>query len=105
MREAGRPQLAAIGLVGAVRHQIDAELALGRLDGGIDLALRHAVALGVELEMVDQRFHRALHGAALGGHHLAVGRRDRAVLLLAQQPIDALRMILADWRISSMRMR
>ena len=32
MGEAGRADLAAIGLVGAVGDQIDAELALGRLD-------------------------------------------------------------------------
>ena len=40
MREARRADLAAIRLVGAVGHQIDAELALGRFDRGIDLAGR-----------------------------------------------------------------
>src|ERR1700743_1856757 len=34
MREARRAQLAAVGLVGPIRHQIDAELALRRLDRG-----------------------------------------------------------------------
>src|SRR5690606_28519495 len=33
---------------------------------------RHAIAFGVELEVVDQRFHRALHLAARGRHHLAI---------------------------------
>jgi hypothetical protein len=67
MREAGRADLAAVGLVGAVGDEIDAELALRRLDGGIGLAGRHVEALGVELEVMDQRFHRALHLAARGG--------------------------------------
>src|SRR5581483_7529679 len=64
MRETGRADLALVRLVGAVGDEIDAELALGRFDGGIDLALRHAIALGVELEVMDQRFHGALHLAA-----------------------------------------
>ena len=41
MREARRADLAAVRLVGAVGDEIDAELALGRLDRGIDLAGRH----------------------------------------------------------------
>jgi hypothetical protein len=72
MREARRADLAAIGLVGAVGDEIDAELALGRFDRGVDLAGRHVEALGVELEVMDQRFHRALHLAALRRHDLAV---------------------------------
>src|SRR2546430_2025075 len=50
MSEAGRADLALVGLVGAVGDKIDAELALGRLDGGVDFARRHVKALGVELE-------------------------------------------------------
>ena len=38
MRERRRPDLALVGPVGAVRDQVDAELALGRLDRGVDLA-------------------------------------------------------------------
>ena len=72
--EARRADLAAVGLVGAVGDQIDAELALGRLDRGVGLAGRHVVALGVELEVMDQRFHRALHLAARRRRDLA-GRR------------------------------
>jgi hypothetical protein len=32
------PDLALVGTIGAVRHQVDAELALGCLDRGVDLA-------------------------------------------------------------------
>src|SRR5262245_26250671 len=64
MREARRADLALVRLVGAVGDQIDAELALGRLDRGVDLAGRHVEALGVELEVMDQRLHRLLHLAA-----------------------------------------
>jgi hypothetical protein len=38
MGERRRPDLALVRPVAAVRHQVDAELALGRLDRGIDLA-------------------------------------------------------------------
>src|SRR5260370_42185104 len=38
MGERRCPDLALVGPVGAVRHQVDAELALGRLDRGVDLA-------------------------------------------------------------------
>src|SRR5690606_15949937 len=72
MRKTRGADAAAIRPVGAVCHQIDAELALRGLHRGVDLAFRHAIAFGVELEVVDQRFHRALHLAARGWHHLAV---------------------------------
>src|SRR5213075_198316 len=64
VRETRRSDLAAIGFVGAVRDQVDAELALGRLDRSVGLAGRHLVALGVELEVMDQGLHRVLHLAA-----------------------------------------
>ena len=64
MGEARRADLAFVGLVGAVGDEIDAELALGRLDRGIDLARRHVEAFGEQLEVMDQRFHRLLHLAA-----------------------------------------
>ena len=41
------PQLAAIGLVGAVGDEIDAELALRGLDRAIDFARRHVEAFGI----------------------------------------------------------
>ncbi len=90
MGKARRADLAAVGLVGAVRHEIDAELALGRFHCGIDLALGHLVALGVKLEVMNQRFHRALHLAALRRHNLAIGRGDGSGLLLAGEQFHAL---------------
>ena len=45
VQEPRRADLGAVGLVGAVGHQIDAELALRRLDRGIDLARRDVEAL------------------------------------------------------------
>ena len=74
VQEARRADLGAVGLVGPVRHQVDAELALGRLDGGVDLACGHVEAFGVQLEMVDQAFHRGLHVGALGRGQLAAGQ-------------------------------
>ena len=56
-----RADLGAVGPVGPVGHEIDAELALGRLDGGIDLPRGNVKTLGVKLEMVDERLHRGLH--------------------------------------------
>src|SRR5579871_1898746 len=61
MGETRRADLALVGLVGAVGDEVDAELALGRLDGRVDLTCGDVEALGVELEMMDERFHRALH--------------------------------------------
>ena len=77
-REAGRADLDPVGLVGAVADQIDAELALGALGRDIDLAGGDVEALGEQLEVMDQRFHRLLHLGALGREHLAVERGDRA---------------------------
>src|SRR5262245_20689916 len=50
MGEARGADFASVGLVGAVGDEIDAELALRRLDGGINLTGRYVVALGVKLE-------------------------------------------------------
>ena len=47
-----------VGLGGAVGDEVAAELAAGRLDGDVDLALGHPEALGEHLEVVDQRLHR-----------------------------------------------
>ena len=51
------PDLRAIGPVGAISHKVDSKLALGGLDGGIDLALRHTESLGIQLEVMNQGFH------------------------------------------------
>ncbi len=86
--EAGRPEVHAERLVGAIGHQVTAELALGRLDRGIGLAGRHAEAFGKQFEMVNQRFHVILHFLA--------GRRDDLEILqhhvagVLPQPVHAL---------------
>src|SRR5262245_46722646 len=72
VRKARRPELAAIGAIGAVGDEIDAELALRRLDGDVYLSGRHVIALGVELEVLDQSLHRAFHQRPLRRHHLVV---------------------------------
>src|SRR5262249_46099892 len=71
--------VALVGPVAAVRHQVDAELALGRLDRSVDLAGGHVMALAVELEMVDGRLHRALH--------LGAQRRDDLVVPDGNPPL------------------
>ncbi len=45
-------------------------------------------ALGVKLEVMDQRFHRLLHLAALGRHDLAIEARDRPIGHLRQTLFD-----------------
>ena len=47
MRKARRAQFDAIGLIGAVGNEIDAEFAPRRLDSGIDFPWRRFVSLGV----------------------------------------------------------
>src|SRR3954449_132045 len=88
--EARRADLAAVGLVGAVGDEIDAELALRRLDRRIDLAGRHVEALGIELEVVDERLHRALHLAPLRRHDLVVLVRHRPLPFRQPQLFEAL---------------
>ena len=96
MAERGRPNLAAIGLVGAVADQIDAEFALRAFGRDIDFAGGHVEALGVELEMMDQRFHRLLHLGALRRDDLAVTGRHRPIGHLVQTLAHDLR-ALADF--------
>src|ERR1039457_28316 len=79
MRKTGRANLAFVRLVAAIGDQIDAELALRRLDRDIDLASRDVEALGVEFEMVDQSLHRPLH--------LAPARREDLVVLHGYRPL------------------
>src|SRR5579872_515182 len=88
MRVARRAHLAAVWLVGPVGDQIDAELALRRLDVGVDLAGRRPEALRVELEVVDHRLHRPLHLGAAGRNDLVVLDHHRPLGLTQQS--DAL---------------
>src|SRR5882762_2345086 len=81
MREARCADLALVGLVAAVGDEIDAELALRRLDRGIDFAGRHVDAFGVELEVMDKGFHRALHLATARRRDLVVLDDDGALPL------------------------
>src|SRR5665213_1669458 len=46
-----------VGLVGAVRNEVAAELASWRLDGDIDLTLGRLDTAGEELEVVDKCLH------------------------------------------------
>src|SRR6185312_9612544 len=88
VRKARRADLQAIRLVRAVRDEIDAELALGRLDRGVALALGHVHALGEELEVVDQLFHVRLHLDPRRRRDLVVRGHDRTGI--GAQPVDAL---------------
>src|SRR6266566_2089466 len=90
MRKAGRADLAFVGLVGAVGDQIHAELALWRLDRGVDFASRYTETLGVKLEMMDQRFHRALHLAAPRRENLVVLDGNQSLPLRRAQLFNAL---------------
>src|SRR5215472_15071988 len=49
MGETRGADFALVGLVGAIGDEVDAELPLRGLDGGIGLAGGHVVALGIEL--------------------------------------------------------
>src|SRR3546814_7212417 len=76
MRKRRRADLAAVRLVGAVADQIDAEFALRTFGRHINFARGDVETLGVELEVMDQRFHRLLHLATLRRHALAVERAE-----------------------------
>src|SRR6202023_3837752 len=70
--KARRSYLAAIGPVGAVRNQIYPEFALWRLDRGVGFARWDVIAFGVELEVMDESFHRMFHLGPRRRRHLAV---------------------------------
>src|SRR5262249_25374649 len=72
VRERRRANLASVWPVGAVGHQIDPELTLGRFDGGIYFASRNPVAFSVKLEVMNERLHRALHLGAARGNDLGI---------------------------------
>ncbi len=69
--------------------KIHAELALWAFDRGVGRARRHVKAFGIQLEMMDQRLHRALHLLARRRRELAVLDLHRPRLHL----LDALPMI------------
>ena len=78
--ERRRAELDAPRLRPAVGDDVAAELAARRLDRHVDLALRHAEALGDDLEVVDQRLHRGVQLLARRQHDLAVVRDPRLAL-------------------------
>ena len=87
------------GLLEPSERTKHAELAARRLDRVVDLARRHAEALGHELEVVDERLHR-------GGELVARRQRDLAVLgdvRALGQAVEACSMIFTDSYISAMR--
>src|ERR1700681_50240 len=90
MRKARRADLALVGFVAAVGDQVDAELALRRLDRDVDFAGRHVDAFGVKLEVMDQRFHRALHLATARRRNLVVVDDDRPLPFRRAELLDAL---------------
>src|SRR5580704_3113801 len=55
--EGWRPYLAPVGPVGAVAHQVEAQLAPRGLDCLVDLPRWDAHPLGDQLEVVDERLH------------------------------------------------
>ena len=88
MSEAGCSDVAFVGTTAAVRDDVDAHLALGRLDGRVRLAGRHLEALGEELEVMDERLHRVLHLGASRRHHLVVVGPHLARRHLVQALLD-----------------
>ena len=78
--EARRAELDAPRLRTAVGDDVDAELAARRLDADVDLALGDGVALGDDLEVVDERLHRRVQLLARRQHDLAVVGDPRLAL-------------------------
>src|SRR5690625_4093580 len=93
MREARRTNLALVGTIGAIGDEEDGKFTLGSLHGRVGLSRRHVIALGVELEVVDQRLHRTLHLAAPGRGNLLILHHHRALRhLFDALPDDAHRL-------------
>ena len=90
-REVGKARCAQVHperLVGAVGQQVAAELAFGCFHGSVGFAFGHAIALGEEFEVMDQRFHVVLHLFAGGRNHLEILQHYVAGVFL--QPLHAL---------------
>src|SRR5690606_22155315 len=91
MGETRSADMTTIGFVGAIRHQINAEFALWRFDGCIDLTGGNFEPFGVELEVVDERFHGLLHLTALWRNDLPVSGGYRPLPVGSVQLFNALR--------------
>ncbi len=72
----------------------------------VDLPGRHVIALGIELEVMDQRLHRPLSSRrASAARSCRRARRPDRFLASAEQTVDALAHDTRRLRISIMRMR
>src|SRR5262249_989041 len=78
VRKGGRTDFAFVRLIGAIGNEVDAKLTFRGLNRSVDLTFRNAMTFGVELEMLDQRFHRALHLRASRWNYLVVLEDHRA---------------------------
>ena len=105
MRKGGRADLALVGLIGPIGDKIDAELAFGRFNGGIDLAGRNAMALGIELEVFDESLPSNASFRRAAAERSCDPLSRPAPVLRAPKFFDALLHDRTDWRISSMRTR
>ena len=74
----------ALRLGPAVGHQVAAQLATGRLDCDVRLTGGHPKALGEDLEVVDQRFHRLVDAGPGWRRDLAVFRAVGALRHLVE---------------------
>ena len=90
MGEARCANLATIRLIGPIADEIDAKFALRRLNRRIDFAGRNVEPFGIELEVVDQRFHRALHLGPRWWRDLALTRRHGPLPVRSQKLLHAL---------------
>ena len=88
VHERGVAHVHARRLGGAVRAQEHAHLAARRLDRVVDLARRHAEALGDELEVVDQRLHARRELVSRRQRVLAVGGDVRALGEAVERLVD-----------------
>ena len=88
VRKAWRANLQTVRLVGAVAHDVDAELAFRMLDGGVSLAFGHVETFGEQLEVMNQLFHVGLHRLTVGRSDLVVAGNYRAGI--HAQPVHAL---------------
>ena len=80
--------LHAVGFVRPIGNEVNAELALRVLDGGVGFARRNVNAFGEELEVVNQLFHVGFHVFAGRRRHLVVLGDDRTRILA--QPLNTL---------------
>ena len=68
--EARRAHVNAPGMRSSVAHHVVRDLPARRFHGLIRFAGGHAITLGDNLEMVDERFHLRLHLLAVGQHDM-----------------------------------